>query len=331
MPYLPNETVGSNVSAEGVRAHRFIFAGIIVCFVALVYVLWLLYPPAAFPVGKRIEIPSGTSVTETVRALRDSRVVRSDVVLQVILLSQFRASNVQAGTYQFDEPLSAFAVARAITMGTHGIPLVRITIPEGLRNEQIDAIVNANLPNIPKDAFLKASEGKEGFLFPETYHVPEQFEASDLVQLMTATHTEAIDSLQGVIIASGQTEEDIVIMASILEREANSIETMRIVSGILWKRLELGMPLQVDASFAYLLNKKSEEITRDDLLIDSPYNTYKYRGLPPTPISNPGRVALEAAASPISTPYLYYITAPDGTFYYAETFEGHKKNIERHL
>ena len=91
------------------------------------------------------------------------------------------------------------------------------------------------------------------------------------------------------------------------------------------------MPLQVDASFDYLLGKTSSELTEDDLAIDSPYNTYSHRGLPPTPISNPGLSSIDAVLNPAQTPFLYYLTADDGTFYYAKTFEEHKRNKQRYL
>jgi UPF0755 protein len=120
-------------------------------------------------------------------------------------------------------------------------------------------------------------------------------------------------------------------MASILEREANNPEDMRIVAGILWNRLDIDMPLQVDAVFGYIRQENGYTPTAEDLQLDSPYNTYRNRGLPPTPISNPGLDALLAAVQPEETPYLYYLTGRDGKMYYGRTFEDHKRNRALYL
>lgn len=293
--------------------------------------LLLSFPPAAFPAGERIEIPFGTSLAESARILEVKGAVRSSLALQLILIAQFSEDGVKAGIYQFDQPLSVLEIARAITKGTHGIPLVRVTIPEGLRNAEIDEIVSRTLPGIAPGAFDTVAAGREGRLFPETYHVPETFTVEELVALMEETHEEKLAALSAAFDASTRSREDVVVMASILEREADSDESMQIVSDILWKRLNQGMPLQVDASFAYLFGKQSKDVTLDDLKTDSPYNTYKYQGLPPTPINNPGLQAIEAALSPTPSQYLYYLTAPDGTFHYARTFEEHKKNKALYL
>lgn len=305
--------------------------GAIALFSVLVALLILLSPPRTFPTGARITVPPGATVLESAKLLADAGAVHSATALQMVILAQFGDGGVKAGIYQFDTPLGTIAVARALVGGTHGVPLVRVTIPEGLRNAQIDAIVSERIPTITAGEFETYAAGQEGYLFPETYHVPEEYTAEALVALMAETFREELDELAPTIAASGHSEEDIVIMASILEREANSPESMGLVSGILWNRMDAGMRLQVDASFAYLLDKTSEEVTLDDLAIDSPYNTYRYAGLPPTPIANPGRAALEAAAHPTPSPYLFYLTAPNGTFHYAETFAEHEENIERYL
>ncbi len=300
-------------------------------FLLLIMLFFLSRAPSVFPTSERIEIPFGTSVIETAHILDDARVVRSSLFLQILLIARFGDEGVKAGVYQFTEPLSVFAVARAVTSGTHGTPLVRVTIPEGMENDDIALLIHEALPQIAPEDFAEAVKGKEGYLFPETYHVPETYTAPQFAQLMENTFIEKIADLESSIQASGRTREDIITMASILEREANTRESMRLVSGILWKRLDEGIPLQVDASFAYLLDKTSEEITLDDLEMDSPYNTYRYRGLPPTPISNPGLTAIEAALVPEESPYYFYLTAPDGTFYYAVDFDEHIVNKQRYL
>jgi UPF0755 protein len=206
-----------------------------------------------------------------------------------------------------------------------------VTIPEGLRNTEIDAIISGRLSTVEPGMFERVTVGHEGYLFPETYHVSELFTAEQFATLMENTFAEKIASLTAAFDASLRSQKDIVIMASILEREADSEESMKMIAGILWKRIDTGMPLQVDASFSYLLDKSSKEVTLDDLKIDSPYNTYAYKGLPPTPMNNPGLRAIAAALSPTPSPYFYYLTGSDGAFHYARTLTEHAENRARYL
>lgn len=297
----------------------------------VIALLVLISPPQDFPLAERVEIPHGTSLVESVRILKEHNVIRSSLALQVLLIGRQGEPRVLAGTYQFTEPLSVFSVARAVADGAYGVPLLRLTIPEGFDNKRIDALATDILPNVEEGDFLAAAEGKEGYLFPDTYHVPETFTATDLVELMEETFEEQFGTLAREVRRSGRTPEEIVVMASILEREGNSEESMQVIAGILWERIRIGMPLQVDASFAYLLEKTSAEVTYDDIALDSPYNTYRYPGLPPAPIGNPGMRGLRAALDPVASPYLFYLSSPDGTFHYAQTYEEHQENKVQHL
>ncbi len=136
---------------------------------------------------------------------------------------------------------------------------------------------------------------------------------------------------RGTIAASGLTEAEVIVLASIIEREANDAESMGMVSGILQNRLRDGMPLQADASIEYILDKPLEELTPADLKVDSPYNTYLNKGLPPTAIGNPGAISIGAVLDPTPSDYYFYITGNDGVFYYATTYNDHKRNIARYL
>ena len=137
--------------------------------------------------------------------------------------------------------------------------------------------------------------------------------------------------LNAAVAESGRDFSDIVIMASLIEKEAGSRKDAEIISGILWKRIEIGMPLQVDAVFPYIIGKNTYEVTLQDLEVDSPYNTYKYPGLPIGPISNPGLVSIKAAINPQKTNYLYYLNDTNGVMHYATTFDEHKINKARHV
>ncbi len=148
---------------------------------------------------------------------------------------------------------------------------------------------------------------------------------------MRAEYEAKMAPLRDSIATSSFSETEIIIIASLLEREANDDTSMRMVSGIIQNRLDIGMPLQIDATLDYLLDKASHELTLDDLEIDSPYNTYVYKGLPPTPIANPGLTAIRAALEPTASSYLYYLTDDEGVFHYAETHEEHTANKARYL
>ena len=180
----------------------------------------------------------------------------------------------------------------------------------------------------PKD-FI--SNAKEGYLFPDTYLFLPNSEITQVLSFMKNNFDKKIQSIESEIIEFKKPLNDVIIMASILEEEARKTDTRRTIAGILWKRLSVGMPLQVDVTFQYINGKKTFELTTEDLKIDSPYNTYKYRGLPPTPISNPGLDSILSAITPIETPYFYFLSDKDGNMHYAKTFSEHKKNKELYL
>ena len=204
-----------------------------------------------------------------------------------------------------------------------------------MRAQEFAVSADADLPLVDTEAFLEQTTGLEGQLFPETYFVPDDFSTEQLVKLLTDTHEETITELLDGASTTLSTDE-IVILASIVEREANTPESMRTVAGVFMNRIAIGMPLQADASIEYVIDTPLGELAPGQLAaelreLDSPYNTYLNQGLPPTPIGNPGRIALAAVIDPIVSDYFYYITGNDGEFYYAETYNQHLINIERHL
>jgi len=195
---------------------------------------------------------------------------------------------------------------------------VKVTIPEGYTVKDIAEKFN-RFDNFNKENFLKIA--KEGYLFPDTYFLTGKETEKNIVKKMEENFKKK----------TGDVEPKIVIMASLLEKEARTIEDKKIISGILWKRLEARMPLQVDAVFPYIINKISTELTLDDLKIDSLYNTYLYKGLPPAPICNPGLESIEAAKNPTDSLYWYYLSDSKNNIHYAKTFEEHKLNKIRYI
>jgi len=292
---------------------------------------YLMTPPKDFPVGQPITIELGTSLRAVIDIAKENRLVRSKWLLFFELLQHHPNTPVLASTYIFDQPLSLTELASKLTQGDHATTLIKLTIPEGNSVNDIVTIATAKLDNFDADTFINLATGQEGYLFPETYHIPTNYTATELYTLLNTTFSEKVQTLEPALSAYNLTLTDIVILASILEREANTEESMKLVSGILQERLRLGIALQVDASMEYVLNKPLDELTAEDLKQESAYNTYLNRGLPPTPIGNPGLQSIKAVLYPTPSDYLFYLTGTDDNFYYARDFEEHKQNIARYL
>jgi UPF0755 protein len=277
-----------------------------------------------------VTIPEGAPLSLIAALLDEHKVVRSAFLFRTVVSFLGGESSIHAGVHVFPEPLSTYGVAEALLGQDTAVPPVKITVPEGSTLEEFDAIIVAALPHIPEGT-IAGTVSAEGILFPDTYFFREDATAEEVIGTLTEHQEAKIAPLREQIAAHELTEAEVIILASILEGEANDETSMRLVAGILLDRLEIGMPLQVDATFYYLLGKESGELTPEDLEIDSPFNTYRYPGLPPSPIGSPGLMAIEAVLNPTSSPYLYYLTDPDGNFYYAETFDEHKENKARYL
>ena len=238
---------------------------------------------------------------------------------------------IMAGGYVFKEPMSACGVAMRVVRGVSGIPMVRVTIPEGTSNQNIAEILSPLLPRFDARFFADRAHAQEGYLFPETYFFTANANTDEVVRIMSNEFKKKIEPWTPFIETSGHSERDIIIMASLIEKEAKIEEDQVLVSGILWKRIEKGIPLQVDAPFYYLLGKTSSEITQADLAMKSAYNTYRNKGLPAGPIGNPGISTIRAAIKPKDSPYLYYLSDENDVLHYARTFEEHKANKAKYI
>lgn len=286
--------------------------------------------PAEFPVNRAITIEEGLPASTIARELEDENVVKRSGFLYFAILLFHDPKEVKAGAYVFTEPQSVFAIARTVTSDNPRTEQIRLTLTEGSSVKDYAKAASQALTAFDAEYFLAAALPHEGFLFPETYHIPYAYSEDELIALLRETYAARVTPL----IASSTTamsEREIVTLASLIEREANSVQSMRMISGILQNRLAAGMPLQVDASMEYVIDRPLSMLTPEDLTIDSPYNTYLYTGLPPTPIGNPGLDSITAVLDPIPSEYFYYITGSDGEFYYATTYEQHLANIEAHL
>lgn len=291
----------------------------------------LIAPPKDFPTPYRLTIESGQTLFSISRELFSAQAIRSTTVFEMFMISLGAERRVSEGEYYFEHPASSLEIALRISGRQFGIDRIRVTFPEGFTNKQMADRLAKTFPGFDTTLFLTLAQGTEGYLFPDTYSFFPTVTPDFVIAALKRNFKQQTQSLLKDAEATSRSFRDVMIMASIVEKEANGNEDRAMIAGILWKRLDAGIPLQVDAPFLYILGKQSSELTRADLAISSPYNTYRNKGLTPTPIGNPGLASIIAALHPQTSPYLYYLHDKSGMIHYATTYAEHKKNIARYL
>ena len=289
-----------------------------------------------------VEIPQGAGPAGIGRRLADAGVVRNATVFRLAVWLTREGRRLQAGEYRFDRPVSARQVVDKIARGE--VYLRPITFPEGLTMRQM-ADVYAQKGFGTAEAFLAAArntslvssldpaaEDLEGYLFPDTYALPRTTTADQLVARMVAGFEKALTpDIRQAAAARGLGIRQLVTLASIVEKETGNASERPLVAAVYSNRLKIGMGLQCDPTVIYALERAGRyngNLTRENLMFDSPYNTYRYAGLPPGPIANPGRSSLAAAAHPADVSYLYFVSRNDGTHAFATTLDEHNRNVE---
>ena len=291
-----------------------------------------------------VEIPQGSGTAAIARRLADAGVVSDVNTFRLALWVTGQGRRLQAGEYRFDHPMSARQVAEKIGRGE--VYVHPITFREGLTIRQMAELYESKGFGPAKD-FVEASKNAalvqaidpaakdlEGYLFPDTYALPRRATADQLVARMVASFTKALTpDLIEKATANGQSVRQLVTLASIVEKETGKAEERPMVAAVYANRLKIGMGLQCDPTVIYALERAGRfngNLTREDLQFDSPYNTYRYAGLPPGPIAAPGRASLEAAADPAPVPYLYFVSRNDGTHAFASTLDEHNRNVQQY-
>lgn len=292
---------------------------------------FLLLPPKDFSVESTVAIPYGASASLVVQTLANAHIVAYPELLKLILRFSGKQNQAKAGIYNFTTPENLLTVAYRLITGAYDIPPIRMTFPEGMSVREMAAEIANIYPSISAKEFISAGQSYEGYLFPDTYFFPPSADAASIVSTMRANFNVKIAPLLNEIRSSGYSLSNIIILSSLVEKEARTNVDKRIVAGILLNRLRLGMPLQVDAVFGYIYGRATYSPSLSDLKINSPYNTYIHTGLPPGPIDNPGINSIEAVLNPIKTKYLYYLTGKDGLMHYAVTYAGHQANLRNFL
>ncbi len=319
--------------------------------VAVILVLFILieifYP---FNIGDHYdritEIKEGSNLTEIASMLKAEGIIKNKPIFIVYVTALGEDENLKAGEYNFTSRVSMYQVVNVLTGNFAKHDDIQVTIPEGMNVWEIDEVLT-KAGFVMKGEFVNTAIGSEGYLFPDTYRFKRNVSVEEIIDKMienfdfkTGSVTEPYFKNMGDL-----ESHNIIVIASILEKEAKTEEDMRIVSGIIKNRLEVpaGMLLQIDATVAYgacLREFKSNgrlcDVTQiglaKEINIDGPYNTYMRMGLPPGPISNPGLKAIQAALNPKETDYLYYLSTRDGSqIIYSKTASEHLQSRRKYL
>lgn len=301
---------------------------------------YLFYKEGSLAVNKNSQtfkifvIKQGEPLNTIVNNLANEGFIRNKIVFYLIVKKLGIERKIQAGDFRISESMNAQEVAANLTHGTIDIWL---TLIEGMRKEEMAQVVSKNF-DIPEIEFIKKAE--EGYIFPDTYLVPRTATAETVLSIIKNNFKNKFsEELQTQAKNKKLSEKQVLILASLVEREARQQISREKVAGIILKRYLADWPLQIDATVQYVLgyqpNEKSwwkKSLTEDDLKIDSPYNTYKNKGLPPEPISNPSLSSIKAVINADeNTPYWYYLTDKNGVMHYAVTLEEHQNNINKYL
>jgi len=304
------------------------------------YYNYLLEPRSKEETSQIFVIKPGQPVTQIAQNLEEAGLVKNALAFRLLVAQMGIAQNIQAGDFRLSPDKTSREIATELT---HGAIDVWITLPEGMRIEEQAARLEEKLKfgsnekyQFDKGQYIKTAQ--EGYMFPDTYLVAKDATAADIAQRLRQTFDEKVATLLAKGKESNLTEEEVLILASLVERESKSPRERPIIAGILLNRLNTGMALQVDATIQYAKGYDSNENTwwgqvtpSEYETVKSRFNTYLYPGLPPAPIANPGLESLQAAAEPAQTEYFYYLHDAEGKVHYATTAEEHNQNIQDFL
>jgi UPF0755 protein len=351
--YKPNSK--TRKKPKGIKIFgTFIIIIIIVGFLASAWFLFTLLNPIALD-KTEFTISEGQGVNLISSNLKSEGIIKNKLVFETYAFLKGIEDELKAGQYSLPNVLNIKRLTEILVAG-EAPEEWGLTVIEGwtisdiafkLENEgrfQAEELFEATGFNQPGNKYnfdtssydffddLPDNTNLEGYLFPDTYRFFAYATIDDIVRKMLNNFgSKLTDKMISDITAEDKEIFDIIIMASIIEREVMTDEDRAIVSGIFWKRLDVGMALQADSTINYITGKKTPAVSADDLEIDSLYNTYKYPGLTPGPISNPGIESIKAAIYPKDSDYWFFLTDSEGNVHYAEDFEGHKKNKVKYL
>ena len=297
----------SNIISRLNKKITFYVIGLI-AFLFIFYFL-LLSAPSDFIPGTIVRVEPGMSLRSMSSLFKDKHIIRSRVTFEFFVIIFGGEKHIMSADYLLENKLPVWQVALRIVGGIHRLVPVSVTIPEGFSVNEIADTFTSKLTNFNKARFLLGTTRLEGYLFPDTYFFSHSADDGEVIKLMNSNFNKKITPLIPEIDSSGKSEKEIITMSSIIEGEAKGDTDRAVISGILWKRIQIGMPLQVDSA----------------------PETYKTKGLPASPIGNPGLKAIMAAIHPQASSYLYYLHDKNGNIHYAKSFAEHQANIKKYL
>jgi UPF0755 protein len=310
---------------------KYLFLFSIILIVGFSFFLYQ-FSPAKIRAEKEIfVIPLRMSQEEIIEKLHSEGFIKSKTAFKWILILKRPLGKIAAGGYFISKNMWAWEIAEILIYHPSQKWAV---LPEGLRKEEIAEILENKLswPEEEKENFLR--EAQEGYLFPDTYLIDLDWPGEKVAKRLRNQFEEKVTGLFQEARKANIRNDTLIVLASLVQREAANEEEMPLIAGIIWNRWLKDLPFQIDATIQYILGKPGNwwpRITPIDYKIDSPYNTYLYRGRPPAPICNPGLVAIKAVIHPEETEYLYYLHDANGQIHLAKTYEEHLKNIEKYL
>ena len=279
-------------------------------------------------------VNQGEGINSIGKRLEEEGLIRNRYIFIFEVRRLALGPKIQAGDFRLSKTLTPEQIANELTTGTLD---VWIKILEGWRAEEIAQALKEKIPTYENTWVLELKK-REGYLFPDSYLVPKNADVALVIKILTENFTMKLATLKADMRSNELSLEDSITLASIVEREAQFDEDRPIIAGILLNRLQIGMALQADATVQYALGFQPQEkdwwkknLTKEDLQINSPYNTYRFPNLPPKPIANPGFASLKAALNPSQTDYLYYLHDSTGKTHYAKTLDEHNANINKYL
>lgn len=290
-----------------------------------------------------VTIRQGAGSAEIGRRLADAQIVTNDRIFRVALWWTGEGRNLKAGEYRFDRALTPLEVIDVLVRGA--VYSRRMTFPEGLTIVEMAKLYESQDFGQARD-FVRAANNVErigdldpdardleGYLFPETYALPRGTPASKLIEAMVDRFRAVYnDKMRVRAEVQGLTTRQVVTLASLIEKETGKPDERPLVGAVYRNRLKIGMPMQADPTIVYALEKAHRydgNIRRNDLGLDSPYNTYRFPGLPPGPIASPGKASLDAALLPADVPYLYFVSRNDGSHLFAKSLAEHNTNVRK--
>ena len=308
--------------------NKFLLKGLI-SLVVIIF-LWLMFVPTD-PFSKEevlFELEKGQGSRDIAYNLQEQELVTWSSIFRIYVLTVGVSGNLQAGTYSLSPSMNIPQIAEKFVNGD--IVKEKITIIEGWTLKDIGFYFEYNGMYQAEELYDEMPE-LEGYLFPDTYWIRKGASLEEIIEMMQNNFNKKLEPLMESINEKGLDLEDVITMASLIEKEVQTKEDKEIVSGIFWKRIKYGYPLQSCASIAYIKGISQWRYSYEDTRIKSPYNTYLNYGLPLGPISNPGLDSILAAINPKDSPYLYYLSTPEGETIYSRTLDEHNAATVKYL